>query len=379
MKFLEFVSDVVVSYRTDTEEFDRIARAGAVRVACRTGSMRDYAGMSRAYKINELRVIEDQGQRRIFVQRVNEAILLGEMEVLIIFDTLQPAVVSAAADPTPDSASLRDMANTINALAYTNNGLVDRVMGLEDQLLDEQALFLSWACVALVRMHLPYDPIARVLLGDVNGLHSIHEKTVADIEQFFRDAPEPYATQAASALERFNMAKRVREAAQHRAATMVTFAIAEVAAIEPLIDSSSSPISGWIVPSIAAAMDVILLNGIDVNDARFVRAARRAPLSAPDIAATLSTEARRPLALTETLALFLSVTQRQIDHFVLAFNEHQRKVGDWVIDHEDELVLSPDALREALLAATKRREAMTERGQPAAMTTPVGRESNDVG
>lgn len=379
MKFLEFVSDAVVSYRTDTEEFDRIVRAGAVRVACRTGSMRDYAGMSRVYKIQELRVIEDQGQRRIFVQRVNEAILLGEMEVLIIFDTLQPAVVSTATDPTPDSASLRDMTNTINALAYTNNGLVDRVAGLEDQLLDEQALFLSWACVALVRMHLPYDPIARVLLGDVDGLQSIHEKTAADIEQFFRDAPEPYAAQAASALERFNLAKRAREAAHLRAATMVTFAIAEVAAIEPLTDSSSSPTSGWIVPSIAAAMDVILLNGIDVNDARFVRAVRRKPLSAPDITATLSTENGRPLALTKSLILFLDATQRQIDHFVRAYNEHQGKVGDWVIDHEDEFVLSPDARREALLAATKRREAMTEREQLAALTMPANRESRDVG
>lgn len=168
--------------------------------------------------------------RRTAIRSIRDVVVINaqERDVVIVLESFDShAAADLARDAEHMATRLRELRNTVNALTETNGGLLARVADLEPRALDEQSSFLAWACVALVKMHLPYDPIARVLRGDVEGLEGIHENSVADIARFFANAPAPYSVHAQRALDRVRLAHTLRELSRKRGQTKTTFALAD--------------------------------------------------------------------------------------------------------------------------------------------------------
>ena len=372
--------------RVTSEEFDLIARdrKRSLRLRCKQDyfdRLQQYVESRRPLTIyiGDMSSPSDDSHR-MASRSVRDVIVFdaAERDVVIVLDSFDSeAIHELVHEAEYMRTRTRDLTNAVSALTYTNNGLIARVADLEPRALDEQSSFLAWACAALVQMHLPYDPIARVLRGDVAGLESIHEGTAADIERFFANAPEPYASQAAEALARFRAAHAVRLLARERAETMTTFAIGEGAEPQQLSPTRARDNRyEWvrIVPSVEAAMDAVLLDGLDAGQVRFVRATRAAPLDRLQLAEAMLAIAPRLSMLNDpNIAKMIAAAQQQIDAIVLAHNALLQAFDMWSIDFENEIDVPPAALHDALRAATERREAIAEQKAQglAIVTNPV--------
>lgn len=365
------------------EEFDLIARdrKRSLRLRCKQDHfdrLQQYAESRRPMTI----YIGDSGptseaQHRMMSRSVRDVIVFdaAERDVVIVLDSFDSDSINELMHEAEYMRSrIRDLTNAVSALTYTNNGLVARVADLEPRALDEQSSFLAWACAALVQMHLPYDPIARVLRGDLAGLESVHEGTAEDITRFFANAPAPYAGHAADALARFQDARAERELARQRAETMTTFAIGEGAEVRQLAPVHvQDDRHAWvrIVPSLEAAMDVVLIDGLDAKQIRFVRATRPALCEGLQLADALAALGPTSAVLKEpSIARMIAAAQQQIDAIVRDHNALLQRLDLWSIDFEHEIDIAPATLHDALRSATERREALAEqKAQGLSITT----------